>query len=479
MREINTIAAALFDKVRSRFENVNIGDENAQAESDPEKARFFNFDFVSRDGTNFGNITISLVDEDSLKVYFGQNIGQDMDESHKDEWYGFLRGIRKFAKRNLLGFDTRDISKSNLQLKDIKQQSKDDSTYDVEDLAPSVTESKLYGTSRNSYANLGKTKLLIKHDGLVNDDVHGSRARHIKEIFVETERGERFLLPFTNLHGARAMGQHIAQGGTMYDEIGEAIGNMVTEMGNMSHFVRATKNRQFEDAETSAMATAATQHYNKLKHTLHSIRGPKGYRQFCDSFVPPSDASDEVDVDALRERFVKKIYDDRFTEALPIVYRAYKKQQESVMGEEFENWMDAVTESSYETPDSEEKIEALNSFLATPFKVGQDGHDALGAIDGLIGDDDLNEAIYNLSQAQGPDADCRFLIKAWAQQNNPELLDVLQFGPDNSQQAQTSIVPQVGEKPNQAPYGATGMDEPTVESSDPLDFIRSLAGLRK
>ena len=479
MREINTIANALFGKIRSRFENVNIGDENAKASSDPESARFFNFDFVARDGANFGNVTISLVDEDSLKVYFGQNIGNDMDDEHKTEWYAFLRGLRRFAKRNLLGFDTRDISKANLQLKDIKQQSKDDSTYDVEDLSTAVTESKLYGTSRNSYGTAGKTKLLIKHDGLVSDEKHGDRARHIKEIFIETEKGERFLLPHTNLHAARAMGQHISNGGSLHDDIGEAINNMVREMGSMAHFVRASKRRQFEDAETSAMANAAVKHYDQLKNTLKSIRGPKGYNRFVAEFSPQSNVEDEVDVDSLRERFVRKVYDDRFDEALPLVYRAYKQQQESVMGEEFENWMNSIAETAYETPDSDDKIESLNVLLSSPFTVGQDGQDATGALNGIIGDDDLDEAIYQLSQSQGPDADCRFLIKNWVNENMPELLDQLQFGPDNTQQAQTNIAPPVSPEVANNTTGQTTMDAPVTESDDGLDFLRSLAGLKK
>lgn len=479
MREINTIANALFDKIRSRFENVNIGDENAKASSDPESARFFNFDYIARDGANFGNVTISLVDENTLKVYFGQNISNNMDDEHKEEWFAFLRGLRKFAKRNLLGFDTRDISKANLQLKDIKQQSKDDSTYDTDDLSSAVTESKLYGTSRNSYGNAGNTKLLIKHDGLVSDEKHGDRARHIKEIFIETEKGERFLLPHTNLHAARAMGQHISNGGSLHDEIGEAINDMVREMGSMAHFVRASKRRQFEDAETSAMAAAAVKHYDELKNTLKTIRGPKGYKRFVETFKPKSNIADEIDVDSLRERFVRKIYDDRFDEALPLVYRAYKQQQESVMGEEFESYLNSLAETAYEMPTKEDQIEGLNTLMSSPFAVGQDGQDAIGALDGIIGDDDLDEAIYQLSNNHGPDADCRFLVKNWIQENQPELLDQIQFGPDNTQQAQTNFAPQVSPEVPSSPMGATGMDEPVTESEDPLEFLRSLAGLRK
>ena len=44
MREIDKIAEGLFEKIRDRFEDVSLGNDNAKATSDPEKARFFNFD---------------------------------------------------------------------------------------------------------------------------------------------------------------------------------------------------------------------------------------------------------------------------------------------------------------------------------------------------------------------------------------------------------------------------------------------------
>jgi len=122
-KEIESISSALFDKIRSRFPNVTLGDEKAKAESDPTKARFFNFTYTGEDGAEFGKVTISLIDETSLKVYFGQNISGEMDREQRKEWYEFLRNLRQFAKRNLLTFDTRDINKCNLALQDVNQQS--------------------------------------------------------------------------------------------------------------------------------------------------------------------------------------------------------------------------------------------------------------------------------------------------------------------------------------------------------------------
>ena len=482
-KEIESIASALFEKIRSRFANVTLGDEKAQAEQDPEKARFFNFTYSGQDGAEFGKVTISLIDETSLKVYFGQNISGEMDREQRKEWYEFLRNLRKFAKRNLLTFDTRDINKSNLALKDVKQQAK------VDDVATSadvpVTESRLYGTPGrpyNSFADKGATKILIRHEDKVNDEIRGSRARRIQEIFLETERGERFLLPHKNLHGAYAMAEHLNHGGTLHDNIAEHINGIIKEMSAMRHFVRSTKHRQFEDQETADMTRSAVHHYDELKRTLRQMRGARGYRSYFESWMPEEAEQDHVDVDALRERFVKKVYDDRFTEALPIVFKAYKKYKSEAagqLGDELAEWADEVTESTWARPDDQDKVTALEKLLKTPLTVGIDGVDATTKLASIISDDNLNDDIFHLAQSQGPDADATGLIKEWLAQNMPDVLDQIEIGQNDSRDQQTNWAPPVS--PQQAEphdtYGDTAMDNPVLEDS--LDFIRSLAGIRR
>lgn len=484
-KEIESISTALFDKIRSRFANVTLGDEKAKAETDPSKARFFNFTYTDKDGAEFGKVTISLIDETSLKVYFGQNISGEMDREQRQEWYLFLRNLRQFAKRNLLTFDTRDINKSNLQLQDIKQQARVDDVATADDVQ--VTESKLYGTSRNSYADMGECRLLIKHDGLVSDDKHGDRSRKIKEIFIEKANGERLLCPTKNLHAARALAQNIAHGGNMFDECATHILDIVNEMSAMQHFVRSTKTRQFEDKETAEMTHSAVTHYDSLKRKLRQMRGARGYREYFENYSPSNAIEDDVDVDNLRERFVKKVYDERFTDALPYVYRAYKQQKESVTdaGAELEEWADDVTESTWARPDNTDKITALQELLKSPVMCGIDGIDAKSKIEPIIGDDDLNNTIERMAQDQGPDADATVAIKTWLDQNMPELLSQIQIGDNNGRDAQTNFAqpssPQaaVGDEYGAPPTATQNNSNMTYEDTDPLDFIRSLAGLAK
>ena len=498
-KELDSIANALFEKLRSRFPGVTLGDEKAQATTDPAKARFFNFSYSDANQHDFGKITVSLIDETSLKVYYGQNIIEHMDREQRKEWYDFLRNLRKFAMRNLLTFDTRDIAKSGLQIGDVKQQAKADDVADAGDVQ--VTESRLYGTPGRPRQSVGEhngVKLKILHSEPVVDEVRGARARKIESIFLETPTGERFKCSNNNLRAARALAHHLSEGGTMYDEIAECINGMVAEMNAMKHFVRSTKNRQFEDAETSHMAHSATKHYMALQNTLNHLATKKYYDEFVENYVAPVPVEDDVDVDALKERFVKKVYDARFDEALPIVYREYRRQQNK-LGHELDEWASTVAED-FENDDNavidaDEKLRALQELCKSPLLAGINGIDAKTDLEPIVnnlpGADELMHSITTLAdptKGHGSDADVRTLIKAWAKQHKPDWASQLQFGQSNVDNAHTNWKPQTSpdqSHPNDT-YGSTGLDDPvtdpnipTAMQEDSLDFLRFLSGLKK
>ncbi len=329
-QDINKIAEALFEKIRSRFGTLSLGNSKAEATSDPTEARFFNFDYVSNkdpEKENFGNITISIIDNTSLKLYFSKNISEKLDQEQLQEWFGFLQEMRKFARRNLMTFDTRDISRSNLSFKDVRQAAHGDGTLKSGDVK--VTESKLYGTTKHSFENIGTARLRIIHTESVNTEVRGSRARHINAIYVENVHGERFKMESNKLSGARAMARHISEGGTPYDDVGQQIKRMVQEMTELSRFVRSMRTRVFEDNVTQTMVEAAVSYYNNMHRQLNSLRGQRNYKAFVEAFEPQAQQLDEVDVNEIKERFVKKIFDDRMTAALPHVYKAYRMYEET------------------------------------------------------------------------------------------------------------------------------------------------------
>lgn len=336
MLEIEKIAENLFDKIRSRFTDVSIGDETAKATIDPTKARFFNFNFVA-DDTEFGNITISLVDSQSLKIYYDQEIDRKMTKQQQYAWYSFLKDLRLFAKRNLLTFDIRDIAKSGLNVKDLQHLNKDADVFATDE----ITESKLYGTSRSSYQQLESVRIIARHSKPVDEQQLGARARNIKAIYIENSEGERFKLPEgTTLNGARAYARHVKNGGLIHDDFGQHIGKMIKEMSDLKLFARNMRGKTFEDAETMAMVEAAIDHYGAMHRDLFGLRGQRGYERYRESWSG-STALEEVDLDELKDRFTRRVFDERLTDALPLVYKAYQERKNAV-GEEFEAWANSL-----------------------------------------------------------------------------------------------------------------------------------------
>ena len=429
-------------------------------------------------------------------LFRSDNIKDSEDDDSKQEaWYDFLRNLRKFAKRNMLNFDTRDIAKSNLQLKDIKQQTKADDTVDKDEI--NVTESRLYGTSRHSFMEVGPCKLRIIHSDSIDEEKHGARSRKIEQIFIETPHGERFLVPHRHISGAAALATHIAHGGEHNDEIAECMNGMVSEMGSMSHFVRSVKRRTDLDDETGQMASAAINRYNELKDQLKRLRSPRHYLDFVEGYMPESAVEDEYDVDALRERFVKKMYDERFDTALPYVYRAHKRQQESLntpMAEEFESWANSVVEGTWAMPESEEDIRRLVQLMGKPLLVGVNGEDATSALYDIIGDDQLFDDIHSMADVKGEEYDCRPEVLKWVKQNMPGIVpqveDAMKNGGEQPGEEQPgeeppAEAPAPEAAPATPPAEAPAPEEqqppaqPVMQSADPLQFIRALAGLTK
>ena len=481
MRELDKIADGLFNKIRARFDSVNIGDEKANSVSDPNQARFFNFDYVDSNGKNFGNVTISLIDENALKIYFSSNISQGLTEDEQKEWFAFLRAMKHFARRNMLTFDTRDINRSNLDLKDLKQQSQADSTYDKDELA--IAESKLYGLGNNrrvSFGDVGTHKLIIKHKDQIDPERRGARARQIEHVFVETPVGERFLLDHTNLHGARAIANHLRHGGRFGDEGSNMINEMVKEMASMRHFVRSMRNRTFEDQETTGMVEAAMHRYTEVKDHLKRFQGRNGHEMLMSMMGIQQEPNEGIDEDALRERFVKKVYDDRFTEALPYVYRAYKNRQKmnTAGSNEFESWANDITEETWDQDADDTNEDDLIALTKLPIAVGFDGTDAIAALKDIsfLQSEDLSQALQKLAQNQGPDADARRTIAGWLATNGETALanQIVQM-----MQAQMQPTEPAPPQPTPAPqaYGASTMDEPVVNEA--LATLKWLSGMAK
>jgi hypothetical protein len=352
MVTIEKVAENLFDKIRSRFSAIDTRDENRKKTQDPSQARFFSFNFSAptenEERKNFGIITISLVDGQSLKIFYDMEIDKNMDEVSKDYWYKFIRGLRKFSKRNMLdSFDVRDISKSGLDPKDFKHLNKDADVYDADE---ALNESKLSGTSRSSYQVLETAKIIVRHSKRISeDDSPVARSRHINAIFIENQDGERFKMPSgTTVNEARVIARHVRNEGTIHDEFGQHLMEMLGNMHSLKVFSRNMRGRTFEDRDTQVMIEAAQDYFGETKSNFFSMRTQKGYEQYRESWSPSDSEilTDEIDLDEMRSRFEKRIFDERLESALPLIARAHSQKQSRVE-EEFGAWMESVIKDTY------------------------------------------------------------------------------------------------------------------------------------
>lgn len=476
MREIDKISEGLFEKIRDRFEDVSLGDDKAKATSDPQKARFFNFDYVI-DDVNHGNITMSLIDETSLKVYFSKNISSELDDEQQKDWYRFLRELREFARRNLLSFEPRDITRSTLKHRDIQQQSKADSTYAADEV---VSESRMYGTVNRSFESFGPVRIKLQHSKPIVDEANGARSRNIQSIFVENDQGERFRLPFNNLTGARAMARHVSAGGVPTDDLGRHITEMVNEMTTLRPFVRGMSRRTFEDTVTTEMVESAFGYHALLKNTLKKMKGKKGYTEFKESFSPALVESD-ANVAELKELFVKKTLDERIEQALPLVQKAYNimKENNNPYSKQFESWANNVAEGWDDSEDAQQwgeepiNVDDLADLFGDELPLGVDAINAINAISGIINSNELEEKLTQAS-AQDPTADARDIVIAWLEENVPavyqELMNEIgdQDTPDQYSEGSEYGAAIPGGTENML---ATTMEEDDDEESDSTDAI--------
>ena len=117
MNKFNNFASDMFNKIRGRFTDVEIGNESGTVTNVPEEARFFEFAYKTK-GMELGKVSVSLDEENGVTVIVAKDFVNGQVESIQDDWYNFLKELRVFAKKRMLKFDVRDINKTNLDKRD-------------------------------------------------------------------------------------------------------------------------------------------------------------------------------------------------------------------------------------------------------------------------------------------------------------------------------------------------------------------------
>ena len=313
MRSVENISQELFDKIRSRVSSIKLGNEDGITTTDPTQARFFEFQYKHRD-LPIGAVTISLNEEGKLQVYFPNSMVEDADSSTANSWYGFLKELSKFSARNMLNYESHNVTKERLDKKDyqfLTQRNQDE-----------VMENKLHGTSQKSFLETGAAKLIIKHKGTVDETKMGARSRNISAIYIENSEGERFKFANNYLPGARAMARHVSNEGHTRDDRGVHIVEIMKEMQDLKHFVRSVKRDEYVNEDAQEVIEAATDRYYGLKDTLKAVSSAKGYSDYFENWAPGQVEVEENDLEDLKNKLTRSVFDDRITDTLPSVSRA-------------------------------------------------------------------------------------------------------------------------------------------------------------
>ena len=313
---LDKIALDLYGKIQTRFPDIKIGDENAAVlskKSDIPNARFFEFEYKDQ-GKSLGTVAITLDEDDGVIV---QVSGELADSNHHGA-FKFLRSFRQFAKNRLLNFDIQNIGKNELDKRDYEFQAKPKEEPQMEPMM----ESKMYGTARMSYQDLGEATLIVKHSQPINLEVPAGRTMHIEGIWVENADGERFRYPFKHLNGARALAEHIKAGGNPYDSIGKHITSLSEELAQLRKFKGYVSRNEALSEAMGDITDKVFERIEQVKKEIHNLQRPAYYQAFAESFedqeeqlIPEEIMSDWID------RLTIRTFNEDLKTAFPYIFR--------------------------------------------------------------------------------------------------------------------------------------------------------------
>lgn len=427
---LNKIAQDLYGKIQTRFPNIKIGDENAvvlSKKQDIPQARFFEFDYTEG-GERLGTIVITLDADDGLIVQVSGDLADTENFHSSNGPLAFIRSFRKFAKDRLMKFDVQNIGKSNLDKRDYAFNTKSEPS--------TVFESKMYGTNRLSYQDLGSAKLIVKHTSPINLESPLARTSNIAGIFIENEQGERFKYPYKHINGARALAEHVKSGGNPYDVIGKHIIGLSEELAHLRKFKNyVTRNKQLSET-VSDITNYVIERIRQVKREITSLQRPKYYQEFAENFKEQTTQPiPETIMDAWVDRLTIRTFNEELKQVFPYIYNLIKETPAAVVKVNPEDLLSEDTDEnllfSLNPKVQQSAIEQLVSLFASPIENGPDATNSILSVKGLIDSPELTNALKHLE----PEADARQTILDFIKSKDSSLVDKIE--PNNPQETDT------------------------------------------
>ena len=406
-----TPAHKLFDLLVSRDFDPEMLDATGRPAESPGETEIFSFDFRAESGRDYGTVVIMLGDDNELEVYCSDNVGRSMEGDDKNDWFEFLAQLKNFATRNFMSFGIKNLNRLRYSMQG------------QAGIKESVFESWAGKKDISWNAGATESRLMIKHKRVMDEGE--ARFRCIESLFIETAEGERYKLPFRNLTAGKAMLEHVRAGGRPYDDRGQHIAEMVTELNVLSRFRRANTGKLLE-GDTAVLVEKTTAYYETLRHTLKSLTTRGGYGRYFESWNPMELTEESAVIDGLKHLFVTQSIDQRIEDALPLIARIQQQENTMKEAEIFEAWAAQLTEGTWQTPDTPEKQAKLVELLSKDLPVGADATNATEQLYDLLGDDELFDQLQALADRDA-NADARQIILNRMQEldQDPDVMKVI------------------------------------------------------
>jgi hypothetical protein len=400
-------------------------------------ARKFSFDFTSEEGEKIVNVTISLSEE-------GEDPGLDVqwsDTVNNRSWDRFIRNILpKFAQTHGLNFNAQNPSKTNLDKRDSLGEN-------------DMNESKLFGTSKTSYQEIGEAKIIVRHSQPVNLNSMNGRSQRIEHIYVENAMGERFLYPVKHLNGARALAQHVSHGGTPYDDIGRHVIGLSEELSKLRFFKNYVDRSPVVSESMGNIQQKVIERINDIKKQVHSLQMSKNYSIFKENFRV--NQSQEVPEEVLNDwidRLTVRSFNEELKTAFPYIYKLVDESElpvKEIDTEEdmlktndgkkdlklknkkikelsaFESYLDQIVKEDDDLFDDNEELQQqamaeLKDLFGNELPLGTDGDNVRDSIEGIIDNNKLNRAFQLLADLGLDEMDARPIIASYLKSHDKE-----------------------------------------------------------
>jgi len=519
---LDNIAKELYGKIQTRFPSIKIGDGEGKVLSKKEQvpqARFFEFEY-SEGGNPLGTITMKLDQDDGLVVQMSGDLTNDNGADTSHNAFRWIRSFRQFAKDRLLKFDAVNMGKSNLDKRDYEFQAKSGEG--------NMMESKLFGTAKVSYQDLGEARLIIKHSQPVNTELAAGRTMHIESIYIENAGGERFKFPFKSINGARALAEHIKAGGNPYDSIGQHVIGLSEELASLRKFKNYVGRQEQLSEAMGDITSKVMERIDQIKETIHKLQRPTYYKEFAESFeaheeqmIPEDVMTDWVD------RLTIRTFNEELKSVFPYIYKLVdgielpvkelgfddllsETEEEEVAVEddttegytandaeqELEEFFNQVVSEEENEPNrlfsdndavQQKAIEDLNAiFKSGQLDNGGDGLNAIQTLKGIIDDEQLASDLKDIDSDLDVTAVIQTFLTNYDQENGTDIAQKVDFNGDGDQASgaeapASAAAPAAPEAPvaatppaaPEAPVAAAPAEEPVpapvAEGHDDMD----------